>query len=149
MHSHNMAAVTLSHYKSKKDSTRQQLSHCVRICVRSFFRLRVRCVIFSYARNMRHRIELEQRHAFIFQVQLTHRQQVVWKLAQPQNAGTRYIRGRRTIYSYFTSNANRWASGRMFSSIKYEHFVQVSSNRKGVVRRAFQSNHGIFCLQSW
>ena len=59
MHSHNMVAVTLSQYKSKKDSTRQQLSHCVRICVSSFFRLRERCVIFSYARKMRHRIELE------------------------------------------------------------------------------------------
>jgi len=42
MHSHNMVAVTLSQYKSKKDSTRQQLSHCVRICVSSFFRLRER-----------------------------------------------------------------------------------------------------------
>ena len=31
----------------------------------------------------------------------THQTPVVWKLAQPQNAGTRYIRGRRTIYSYF------------------------------------------------
>jgi len=43
MHSHNMAV--------KKDSTKQQLSHCVRICVSSFFPLRVRCVIFSYARQ--------------------------------------------------------------------------------------------------
>ena len=42
MHSHIMAAVTLSQYKTKKDSTRQQLSHCVRICVSSFFRLRER-----------------------------------------------------------------------------------------------------------
>ena len=65
MHSHNMAAVTLSQYKSKKDSTSQQLSHCVRICVSSFFRLRERCVIFSYARKMRHRIELERRLVFI------------------------------------------------------------------------------------
>ena len=38
---------------------------------------------------------------------LTHRTPDVWKLAQPPNAGTRYIRGWRTIYSYFISNANR------------------------------------------
>jgi len=63
---------------------------------------------------------------------LTHRTRVLWKLAQPQNASTLYIRGRRTIYLYFTSNANRWAPGRMFSFIKYEHFVQVSSNQKHV-----------------
>jgi len=69
MHSHNMAAVTLPQYKSKKDSTRQQLSHCVRICVSSFFRLRERCVIFSYARKVGHRIELEQRLVIIVQVQ--------------------------------------------------------------------------------
>ena len=37
-----------------------------------------------------------------------------------------------TIYSYFTSNANRWAPGRMFSSKKYEHFVQVSSYQKHI-----------------
>jgi len=43
---------------------------------------------------------------------------------------------RPTVYSWIgawytrTSNANRWAPGRMFSSIKYEHFVQVSSNQK-------------------
>ena len=63
---------------------------------------------------------------------LTHRTPVVWKLAQPQNTGPRYIRRWRMIYSYFTSNANRWAPGRMFSSTKYEHFVQVSSNQKHV-----------------
>ena len=57
---------------------------------------------------------------------------VVWKLAQPQTAGPRYIRGRRTIYSYFTSNAKPWAPDGMFSSIKYEHFIQVSSNQKHV-----------------
>ena len=39
---------------------------------------------------------------------------------------------RRTIYSYFTSNANRWVPGRMFSSIKYEHFAPVSSNQKHI-----------------
>jgi len=49
---------------------------------------------------------------------LTHQAPVVWKLAQVQAAGPRYIRGRHTIYSYFTSNANRWAPGRMFSSIQ-------------------------------
>jgi len=32
-----------------------------------------------------------------------------------------------------TSNANRWAPGRTFSSIKYEHFVQVSSNQKHIL----------------
>jgi len=38
---------------------------------------------------------------------LTHQALVVWKLAQVQAAGPRYIRGWRTIYLYFTSNANR------------------------------------------
>jgi len=57
---------------------------------------------------------------------------VVWKLAQPQNAGTRYICGRRTIYSYFTSNANHLAPGHMFWSVKCEHFVQVSSKQKHI-----------------
>jgi len=39
------------------------------------------------------------------------------EIAQVQAAGPRYIRGRRTIYSYFTSNANRcWSgSGRIFA----------------------------------
>ena len=32
---------------------------------------------------------------------------LVWKAAKAQNAGPRYIRGWCTIYSYFTSNANR------------------------------------------
>jgi len=36
-----------------------------------------------------------------------HQAPVVWKLAQVQAAGPRYTRGRRTIYSHFTSNANR------------------------------------------
>ena len=63
---------------------------------------------------------------------LTLQSPLVWKLAKAQNAGQRYIRGRRMIYSYFPSNANRWAPGRMFSSRKYEHFVQVSSNQKHV-----------------
>jgi len=62
----------------------------------------------------------------------THQALVVWKLAQAQTAGPRYICGWRTIYSYFTSNANRWVPGHMFSSIKYEHFVQVSSNQKHI-----------------
>jgi len=53
-----MVAVTLSQYKSKKDSTRQQLSPCVRIFVSSFFRLRVRCLIFSYARKMHTELSL-------------------------------------------------------------------------------------------
>jgi len=57
---------------------------------------------------------------------------VVWKLAQVQAAGPRYIRGRRTIYSYITSSAKRWAPGGMFSSIKYEQFVQVSNNQKHI-----------------
>ena len=45
---------------------------------------------------------------------------------------------RTTIYSWTsvrytrTSNPNRWSPGHMFSSIKYEHFVQVSSNQKHV-----------------
>jgi len=38
---------------------------------------------------------------------VSHRAPVVRKLAQPQTAGQQYICGRRTIYSYFTSNANR------------------------------------------
>jgi len=41
------------------------------------------------------------------QMHLTHRAPVVWKLAQAQNAGPRYIHGRRKIHSYFMSNANR------------------------------------------
>jgi len=62
----------------------------------------------------------------------THQAPVVWKLTQVQAAGPRYIRGRRTIYSYFTSNANRWAPGRMFSSIKSEDLVQISRNHKHI-----------------
>ena len=61
---------------------------------------------------------------------LTHRMPVVWKLAQLQYAGTRYIRGRRTIYSYF--KCQPLSAGSYVSSIKYEHFVQVSSNQKHV-----------------
>jgi len=65
-------------------------------------------------------------------LRLTPQAPVVWKLAQVQAAGPRYVCGRPTIYSYFTSNANRWVPGRMVSSIKYEHFVQVSSNQKHI-----------------
>jgi len=68
----------------------------------------------------------------LFILPLTHQAPVVWKLAQVQASGPWYICGWRKIYSYFTSNANRWAPGHMFSSIKYEHFVQVSSNQKHV-----------------
>ena len=35
----------------------------------------------------------------LFLCWLTHPTAVVWKLAQPQNAVTRYIRGRLTIYT--------------------------------------------------
>ena len=62
----------------------------------------------------------------------THQEPVVWKLTQVQAAGPRCVCGQRTIYSYFTSNANGWAPSRMFSYIKYEHFVQVSSNHKHI-----------------
>ena len=55
---------------------------------------------------------------------------VVWKLPNRRPPGHDIFVDRCTIYSYFTSNASRWAPGRMFSSIKYEHFVQVSSNQK-------------------
>ena len=36
-----------------------------------------------------------------------------------------------------TSNAKRWAPGRMFSSIRYQQFVQVSSNQKHIFRMLF------------
>ena len=73
-----------------------------------------------------------QSKSFNVQPSLTHQPPVVWKLAQPQTASPRYICGQHTIYLYFTSNANRWALGRMFSSIKYKHFVQVSSKQKNI-----------------
>jgi len=63
---------------------------------------------------------------------LTHQAPVVWKLAQVQAAGPRYIRGQHTTYLHFTSNAKCWAPSRMFSSTKYEHFVQVSNNQKHI-----------------
>jgi len=47
-----------------------------------------------------------------------------------RTTGARYICDQCTIYSYFTSNANHWLPGHMFSSIKYKHFVQVSSKQK-------------------
>ena len=52
-----------------------------------------------------------------------------------------------------TSNGNRWAPCPMLSSVKYTHFVQVSSKQKhifssdltnGVISRALQSNNRLF-----
>jgi len=87
---------------------------------------------------------------------LTLQMPVVWKLLNRRLPVHNIFVDWCTIYSYFTSNANRWALGRMFSCIKYKHFVQVSSNQKHICimwfdvqrgRRAFQSNHSLFCLQ--
>jgi len=57
---------------------------------------------------------------------------VVWNLPKRRLPAHDIFVDQCTIYSNFTSNANRWAPGRMFSSIKYEHFIQVSSNQKHI-----------------
>ena len=49
-----------------------------------------------------HSLDLNPPCFFICGDTLIHQAPVFWKLAQVQAAGPRYIRGRRTIYSYFT-----------------------------------------------
>jgi len=82
----------------------------------------IRCLLYLKDFNSVHHNMIKSRAS-------KHQEPVVWKLAQPHTAAPRYIRGPVHDILVLHFKCQPLIPGRMFSSVKYEHFVQVSSNQ--------------------